>query len=98
MNTKTVLPFVAAALFATASVPAQTNTATLTVAVDKPGPEISRMIYGHFSEHLGRCIYEGFWVGEDSKIPNTCGIRNDVVDAMKRFKVPVLRWPGVALP
>jgi alpha-N-arabinofuranosidase len=73
---------------------ASTNAATLTVSADKPGPEISRMIYGHFAEHLGRCIYEGFWVGEDSSIPNTRGLRNDVVEALKKLTVPVLRWPG----
>ncbi|MFO7447150.1 MAG: alpha-N-arabinofuranosidase [Ignavibacteriaceae bacterium] len=55
---------------------------------------ISRHIYGHFSEHLGRCIYGGIWVGEDSKIPNTRGIRNDVVAALKNIKVANLRWPG----
>ncbi|OKP88865.1 alpha-N-arabinofuranosidase [Paenibacillus helianthi] len=55
---------------------------------------INRNIYGHFSEHLGRCIYEGIWVGEDSPIPNTKGIRNDVVKALKEIQVPVLRWPG----
>lgn len=55
---------------------------------------IDRNIYGHFSEHLGRCIYEGYWVGEDSSIPNTRGIRNDVVEALREIKVPVLRWPG----
>lgn len=55
---------------------------------------INRNIYGHFSEHLGRCIYEGIWVGEDSPIPNTNGIRNDVVEALKRIRIPVLRWPG----
>jgi alpha-N-arabinofuranosidase len=55
---------------------------------------ISKEIYGHFSEHLGRCIYEGIWVGEDSPIPNTRGIRNDVIEALKKMKVPVLRWPG----
>jgi len=55
---------------------------------------INRNIYGHFAEHLGRCIYEGIWVGEDSPIPNTRGIRNDVVAALKKIKVPVLRWPG----
>lgn len=56
--------------------------------------KIDRNIYGHFSEHLGRCIYEGYWVGEKSKIPNTRGIRNDVVEALKKSKIPVLRWPG----
>ena len=51
-------------------------------------------IYGHFSEHLGRCIYEGIYVGEDSPIPNKNGMRTDVVEALKKIKVPVLRWPG----
>lgn len=55
---------------------------------------IDRMIYGHFVEHLGRCIYDGIWVGEDSPIPNTRGIRNDVVEALKQIKIPCLRWPG----
>ncbi|MCL6441928.1 MAG: alpha-N-arabinofuranosidase [Alicyclobacillus sp.] len=55
---------------------------------------ISKYIYGQFAEHLGRCVYEGIWVGEDSDIPNTFGIRNDVLQALKRIKVPVLRWPG----
>ena len=56
--------------------------------------QISRMIYGHFAEHLGRCIYDGFYVREDSFIPNTRGIRNDVVEALKEIKIPCLRWPG----
>ncbi len=57
--------------------------------------KISKHIYGHFSEHLGRCIYDGFYVGEgNTKIPNTQGVRNDVVDALKKLKVPNLRWPG----
>ncbi len=55
---------------------------------------ISRNIYGHFSEHLGHCIYGGYWVGEDSDIPNTNGIRNDVVSALKEIGIPNLRWPG----
>src|SRR5690606_29650844 len=55
---------------------------------------ISKHIYGHFAEHLGRCIYEGIWVGEDSSIPNTKGIRNDVLEAIKNIRIPVLRWPG----
>ncbi len=56
--------------------------------------KIDRNIYGHFAEHLGRCIYDGFWVGEDSSIPNTRGIRNDIVKALKDIKIPNLRWPG----
>lgn len=51
-------------------------------------------IYGHFSEHLGRCIYEGIYVGENSEIPNVNGMRTDVVEALKELQVPVLRWPG----
>lgn len=61
---------------------------------ESDGPQISRHIYGHFSEHLGRCIYEGYWVGEDADIPNTNGIRNDVVAALKEVQIPNLRWPG----
>lgn len=64
------------------------------VNVDQGRAVIDPNIYGHFSEHLGRCIYEGYWVGEDSPIPNVRGIRTDVVEALKRLKVPVLRWPG----
>jgi hypothetical protein len=67
---------------------------TMIVTADAGGPTISRHIYGHFAEHLGRCIYEGIWVGEDSPIPNTRGIRNDVVAALKRIGIPNLRWPG----
>ena len=64
------------------------------VNADQTGPVISRHIYGHFAEHLGRCIYEGIWVGEDSPIPNTRGIRNDIVDALREINIPNLRWPG----
>ncbi len=55
---------------------------------------INKNIYGHFSEHLGRCIYEGLYVGENSPIPNIKGMRCDVVNALKEMKIPVLRWPG----
>ena len=55
---------------------------------------ISKHIYGHFAEHLGRCIYGGIWVGENSPIPNTKGVRNDVVKALKEMQIPNLRWPG----
>ena len=51
-------------------------------------------LQGHFSEHLGRCIYEGLYVGENSEIPNRKGMRIDVVDALKEMGIPVLRWPG----
>ena len=55
---------------------------------------INRQIYGHFSEHLGRCIYEGIYVGKNSPIENVNGMRSDVVEALKEIRVPVLRWPG----
>lgn len=55
---------------------------------------ISKHIYGHFSEHLGRCIYDGFWVDENSTIPNKGRIRLDIVEALKKIKIPNLRWPG----
>lgn len=54
----------------------------------------SRYLEGQFSEHLGTGIYGGLWVGKDSDIPNTRGIRDDVVTALANLKVPVLRWPG----
>jgi alpha-L-arabinofuranosidase len=73
---------------------AEKQSATLTLHADQPGAVVNRNIYGQFSEHLGRCIYEGIWVGEDSAIPNVRGIRKDVVAALKAIDIPVLRWPG----
>jgi alpha-N-arabinofuranosidase len=66
----------------------------LSVDVSKPGAKIDRNIFGQFAEHLGHGVYESIWVGPDSKIPNTRGIRNDVVAALKTLKVPDVRWPG----
>lgn len=66
----------------------------LTVEAGKPGPKIDRNIFGQFAEHLGHGVYEGIWVGPDSKIPNTRGIRRDVVAALRALKVPNVRWPG----
>jgi alpha-N-arabinofuranosidase len=71
-----------------------TNAGKLIVAADMGEERISKHIYGHFSEHLGHCIYGGFWVGKGSSIPNTRGIRDDVVAALRAAKIPVLRWPG----
>lgn len=68
------------------------NTATL--QADKPQQVISKHIYGHFAEHLGRCIYGGLYVGDTAKIPHTNGVRNDVVAALKKLQIPNLRWPG----
>ena len=74
----------------------QSATDRIALAVDasKTGAKIDRNIFGQFAEHLGRGIYEGVWVGPDSPIPNTRGIRNDVVAALKALKVPNVRWPG----
>jgi alpha-N-arabinofuranosidase len=67
----------------------------ITVQAADPTVTISRNIYGHFAEHLGRCIYGGFYVGDDNKnIPNIHGVRKDVVDALRKLKIPNLRWPG----
>src|SRR5687767_1298887 len=80
-------------LFSAASLFSQ-NTVSLRPDTGK-AVTISRDIYGHFAEHLGRCIYGGFYVGEgNTKIPNTNGVRNDVVAALKKLKIPNLRWPG----
>ena len=70
--------------------------AELKMTIDKTNriSKINKEIYGHFAEHLGRCIYGGIFVGEDSPIPSTRGIRNDVIEALKAIKLPVVRWPG----
>ena len=93
MNPKTLLVSACALFAAQLAFGAELN-ATLSVDASKPGPVINRNIYGQFSEHLGRGIYEGIWVDENSPIPNTKGYRNDVLAALKELHVPLLRWPG----
>jgi alpha-N-arabinofuranosidase len=66
----------------------------LSIDASKPGAKIDRNLFGQFAEHLGHGIYDGIWVGSDSTIPNTRGIRNDVVAALKAIHVPNVRWPG----
>jgi len=66
----------------------------ISVDASNGGATINRNIFGQFAEHLGQGIYEGIWVGPDSRIPNTRGIRNDVVAALKAIHVPNVRWPG----
>lgn len=79
-------------LLASASLCGQ-NKVTLRPSIDTV--TISKHIYGHFAEHLGRCIYDGFYVGEaNDSIAHTEGIRNDVVQALKKLQIPNLRWPG----
>ena len=65
--------------------------AVLNIDRDVKLSNVNKNIYGHFSEHLGRCIYDGIYVGENSEISNIHGMRKDVVEALKRIRVPVLR-------
>lgn len=91
MSTKILLTLFVSTLSAVAQQPLSAN---LTVRADQPGAQVNRQLFGQFAEHLGAGIYGGIWVGEDSKIPNTRGYRNDVLQALRDLKVPVIRWPG----
>jgi alpha-N-arabinofuranosidase len=64
------------------------------VLIDEPIATIAPEIYGHFTEHLGTVIYDGIYVGEDSKIPNQHGLRSELIEKMRAIKAPVVRWPG----
>jgi alpha-L-arabinofuranosidase len=64
------------------------------ILVNEPVADISPNIYGHFVEHLGAVVYDGIWVGENSRVPNTNGIRQSLIDALKRIKAPLFRYPG----
>lgn len=64
------------------------------IILDEPGASIAPEIYGHFVEHLGGVVYDGIWVGEDSKIANVGGLRKSLIDALKRVKPGMIRWPG----
>src|SRR5215207_1409628 len=86
------VPLLISILAASLNIMAQNQ---LVIHADQGKEKINKHIYGHFAEHLGRCIYGGFYVGEDNKkIPNTNGVRNDVVEALKKLNIPNLRWPG----
>ncbi|GFE80122.1 alpha-L-arabinofuranosidase [Steroidobacter agaridevorans] len=93
MNLKSALSALLIGVTASVGV-AHAQTVALKVETDKPGAKIDRQLFGQFAEHLGRGVYEGVWVGPDSPIPNTRGIRNDVVAALKDLRVPNVRWPG----
>lgn len=85
-----IVSFVAA--FCVLSLSAQNR---IVLFPEKARDTINKNIYGHFAEHLGRCIYDGIYVGDNQKkIPNRNGIRLDIVEALKKLKTPVLRWPG----
>lgn len=68
--------------------------ARIEIFPDEPQGFISPQIFGHFAEHIGGVVYDGIWVGEDSKIPNRFGIRSALIDMLRQIKVPVIRWPG----
>jgi alpha-L-arabinofuranosidase len=70
------------------------QTVSMNIQPDTGNATISRHIYGHFSEHLGRCIYDGFWVDPKLPVAKKDRIRLDIVEALKKIKVPNLRWPG----
>ncbi len=74
--------------------PAQAEDAVVTIHADQPGAVIAPEIHGQFVEHVSNGVYPGLWVGPESPIPNTRGFRNDVVEALRRIHVPLIRWPG----
>jgi alpha-N-arabinofuranosidase len=88
------LAFVVAIAVGSPAAVSQELSARAVIHGDQDGGRISKHIYGQFAEHLGRCIYDGIWVGEGSAVPNAGGLRTDVVAALKALKVPNLRWPG----
>jgi alpha-L-arabinofuranosidase len=81
-------------LLASSAPPIAAETAHLSIDASKAGARIDRNLFGQFAENIGHGIYEGIWVGPDSSIPNTCGVRNDAVAALRELKVPNVRWPG----
>jgi len=91
MNIKTIIASAFVLLFSNEYTISQTK---ISLNENGNGPIINKNIYGHFAEHLGRCIYDGIYVGENSNIPNTNGVRNDIIRALKDLKIPNLRWPG----
>jgi alpha-L-arabinofuranosidase len=89
------IKFTLAFSFFISSLRLSAQTATVVLHVSDAKTTINKNIYGHFAEHLGRCIYDGLYIGDSSQvIPNTDGVRNDIILALRKLKVPVLRWPG----
>ena len=81
-------------LFSGQTVSAQDQSTPIQLLPNSQAPVINKHIYGHFAEHLGHCIYGGFYVGEKSEIPNIDGVRKDIIAALKNLNIPNLRWPG----
>src|SRR5580693_1663643 len=87
--------FILTALFVLSSSGLLSQAVTVLLHVTDAKTVINKNIYGHFAEHLGHCIYNGLYIGDSSLVvPNTDGVRNDIITALKKLKVPVLRWPG----
>ena len=93
MKSKKIFLLILFFTFYTIITKAQDSVVLLINAI-QPSLTISKHIYGHFSEHLGRCIYDGFWVSDTSSLLKKDRIRLDVVEALKKIKIPNLRWPG----
>ncbi len=92
---KKLIPFFAVQLCLLFVITGKAQTSVqLRINANTPGATISKYIYGHFSEDLGHCIYDGFWVNPALNVPKQGRIRMDVVEALKKIKVPLLRWPG----
>jgi alpha-N-arabinofuranosidase len=91
---KKIVVLVSVFLLFSQSIFSQKESTVVVIKNSESAPIINKNIYGHFAEHLGRCIYGGFFVGDTSKIPNTNGVRNDIIKALKELKIPNLRWPG----
>lgn len=91
---KKIIVLVSVFLLFSQSIFSQKESTVVVIKNTESAPIINKNIYGHFAEHLGRCIYGGFFVGDTSKIPNTNGVRNDIIKALKELKIPNLRWPG----
>src|SRR5215469_6108558 len=85
-------PLLMAVLAGNAS--AAPSTFSVQIQTDQAGARVDRNLFGQFAEHLGTGIYDGIWVGKNSSIPNVRGIRTDVVEALRRLRVPNVRWPG----
>ena len=92
MNRRAFVTASAGALLAPRS--ARGADANITVLINEPIGTISPMVHGHFVEHLGGVVYDGIWVGENSKIPNVAGLRKSLLDALKKIRAPLFRWPG----
>jgi len=91
---KKIIVLVSVFLLFSQSIFSQKGTTVVAIKNSESAPIINKNIYGHFAEHLGRCIYGGLFVGDTSKIPNTNGVRNDIIKTLKNFKKPNLRLQG----